>query len=1281
MSLRKVRKILLLCLAGLVILILTLMLGVKLTLDRAPQYQTQIKDWVFRQTGYHIAFARVSPAFRWYGPELYFDRFELRSKDNRRVLARAAGGRIGADVWQLFRTRQLFAMRIELDSPDITIVRMAPDTFAIASEIVLGGDQSSFRGTLTLNDLPAGTLAIRRGFVTIQDWNSALPRLELTNVNLDLRRGARLIGLNVTAQLPAVLGGSLRFNGTARGAGQLQSLDWDALARTRDMSFPGWRELLPGYLTRLDAGTGAFELVAQGRGSVLGRAALDFGAQGVVTNLTDGPTAKFAEISGVLTATHAGDRWTLAGRRLHAFTAGHRDPDSEFDATWRGNDAGVLELRARASYLRADALLPLVGLMPQKDLRDRLRDVAPTGEWLDMHIELARGSVSDPWQLETRAQFRGVGFAPVGRAPGLRGLSGMLAGNQSGGRVVIDTQTAVFNWPGQFSEPVNLSTLKTILYWKRTPEEFLVATPDFEIKTQDAAVHGQVAWQQPSDGSSPILTLVSAVDNGNVAAARIYLPRQQISPGGLAWLDRAFVGGHMTHADAVFAGPVRHFPFRDGSGVFLARCHIEGLTLDYREDWPRIENLVARAEFRNEGMSARVISGHAGGLIVDSADARFADFKSGELDVQIATHGDADDALKYLRATPLDALAENGFSAADAKGPLTSTVHLFLPFKDFDHRRVQVHVNLNGATLNRTGSTLAATDLTGDADIDGAQVARADVRGRVLGGAFQMTAHSPRNRPVTRTQLDFHGTFSGDALHAALSLPTNIPINGQTDWRGVLKMAPDPARERSLKISSSLAGLELKLPEPLAKPADDSLPASLEVQWPVSGGPQVRVALGTLIRGAVTIDSDANGPKLGRAAVNFGSAEPALSDTQIVTVGGSIGTLDLSGWLKLSAPAKSSKPLSNYLHSAKFAVNRLDYLGLSFLDVTLDLTENQGAWHIAASGPNVEGTIALPGPGNAAAPWDLEFERLNFVDGPPEADAAGGGAAADQPSAIDPRSIPAINFHAALLTWGDRQFGDVRATLAKLDDGISLKQLTVTGMGFDANAKGEWRGTDEGSGRIEGTIVSTDVGDTLKELGFDEVIQAKTGHLDFDMNWVGAPSADSLESGVGELKVALDKGQIVGIKPGAGRVLGLASLTELRRRLALDFSDLTDKGFAFDTVRGDFEIHDGSAHTDNLLVRGPAAEIGLIGRVGLKNKDYDQTAVVTGSLGSSPLPLAGFVAGPVVGGVVLLFSQVFKQPLKGLARGYYRITGSWDSPTVERIKSAGAAAATAEAPK
>jgi uncharacterized protein YhdP len=61
---------------------------------------------------------------------------------------------------------------------------------------------------------------------------------------------------------------------------------------------------------------------------------------------------------------------------------------------------------------------------------------------------------------------------------------------------------------------------------------------------------------------------------------------------------------------------------------------------------------------------------------------------------------------------------------------------------------------------------------------------------------------------------------------------------------------------------------------------------------------------------------------------------------------------------------------------------------------------------------------------------------------------------------------------------------------------------------------------------------------------------------------------------------------------------------------------------------------------------------------------------VTGSIGNS-LPLVGALAGgPVVGAGLLLFSQIFKQPLKGIARGYYRITGPWDNPNVQRIEGA-----------
>ncbi len=129
----------------------------------------------------------------------------------------------------------------------------------------------------------------------------------------------------------------------------------------------------------------------------------------------------------------------------------------------------------------------------------------------------------------------------------------------------------------------------------------------------------------------------------------------------------------------------------------------------------------------------------------------------------------------------------------------------------------------------------------------------------------------------------------------------------------------------------------------------------------------------------------------------------------------------------------------------------------------------------------------------------------------------------------------------------------------------------------------------------------------------------------------------------------------------------MLSLGALQRRLTLDFTDLTGKGLAFDRVSGDFELRSGDAFTKNLVLKGPAAEVGIVGRTGLGARDYDQTVKVTGNLGG-PIVAAGTLAGgPALGAALLVFSKVFKEPLGGISRGYYRITGSWDEPVVQRI--------------
>ena len=1277
MSIRKIGKILGFICGGLLLLVLLAMLGVKLALDRAPQYQAEIKEWVHAQIGYHIGFAHVSPAFRWYGPELYFDGLELRSKDDQRVLARAAGGRIAADIWQLFRSGKLLAGRIEVDSPSIVVARLGPTRFAVASEIELGGENSSL-ASLQLGDLPAGKVLIRGATLTMENWNAALPQLTLHGVDIDVQRDAGELKLGFSARLPPALGGTVNFEGHARGGGEAQGLAWDARLRAQTVSFPGWRKLLPEYLSNLDSGEGAFDIFAQGEGPALSHAAVEFSAADVVTQLPEGPIAKFDQMSGALALARTGDRWSLVGKRVRV---GRRERESAFDVNWQETPAGLLSVRVRADYLRAETLLPLTGFLPQKDLRDRLREIAPSGEWTDTSIAFERATLEAPWRMHVRAKFQHAGYASVHGVPGLRGISGSIAGNESGGHVAIDTPAGVFHWPAQFPHSIDLERLRANIYWKRTGQELLIASRDWDIKTRDGEILGQTAWHQPSDESSPVLTLVGVIQNGNAGNARNYLPNGLIGPGALAWLNDAFVAGHL-RANVLFQGPVRNFPFRTGGGIFLARCAIEGMTLNYSPGWAPVENLTASAEFRNEGMSARLSGAHIGDLKFESGDAHFPDFSTGELKIHVVGRGDASSALKYLRATPLDEIAEHAFSNVEASGPLQAAVDLFLPFKDFAHRQVLIHARLDGASVNRPGSSTAATEVAGEFDIDGGQVARADIHGELLGGGFQMQARTPRNRPLTRTQLEFRGTATAEAVRAAFALPASVAIGGQTDWRAVLKIVPEPARERSLRISSTLVGFDMKLPAPLDKSAASPLPSWLEIQWPATGGPQGSFALGSLVSSTFALEPDPAGMRLAHASMTFGGSESGGGEPQILNVGGSVQRLDLGGWLRMSAAGKDAKPLAYYMRSAKLNVAELDYLGLAFRDVSLGLEVSEPNWRIHVGGPNVSGTITIPSVSGATEAWNLQFERLHF-DVADSDDSGAVGSADNMPADADPHSMPPLNFHAKELIWGERHFGDVTATLVKQEEGVGLKSLSVTAPTFTVSAQGEWRAKDAGVSRIKGTLVSSDVQGTLKDLGYADVIQAKSGRMDFNLTWTGAPTNAALGQAIGRVQLALEKGQVLGLKPGAGRVLGLASIAALPRRLALDFSDLTDKGLAFDSVHGDFDLRDGNAYTDNVLLKGPAAEIGLIGRVGLKNKDYDQTAVVTGSVGNSlSIPVASaLVGGPVVGAAVLLFTQVFKQPLKGLARGYYRITGSWDNPTVERIKSADAAAATAEVPR
>ena len=149
----------------------------------------------------------------------------------------------------------------------------------------------------------------------------------------------------------------------------------------------------------------------------------------------------------------------------------------------------------------------------------------------------------------------------------------------------------------------------------------------------------------------------------------------------------------------------------------------------------------------------------------------------------------------------------------------------------------------------------------------------------------------------------------------------------------------------------------------------------------------------------------------------------------------------------------------------------------------------------------------------------------------------------------------------------------------------------------------------------------------LEQLGFAPFVEAETRGGDGERVLAGPAVGQLARSHRRRSRAARREGQPRRRRsPAAPAALpGLLSISALPRRLALDFRDVFNRGLVFDDINADFVIVDGNAYTDNLKLTGPVAEIGLIGRTGLRDRDYRQQAIVTAEPGKV-LPTVGGAA-------------------------------------------------------
>lgn len=391
-----------------------------------------------------------------------------------------------------------------------------------------------------------------------------------------------------------------------------------------------------------------------------------------------------------------------------------------------------------------------------------------------------------------------------------------------------------------------------------------------------------------------------------------------------------------------------------------------------------------------------------------------------------------------------------------------------------------------------------------------------------------------------------------------------------------------------------------------------------------------------------------------------------LAGNAPATVTARLKHLRLDPWLDLLADNAPGGGEETTPERLLLSTETLQYKQAKVEDFHLDFSRSvRGDWQGGFRSSHFEGRITVP-PHPLEKPIRLSLERLDLeID---DTLFSGQERVSEQPhKSLDPHRIPAIEAEIKQVNINAKPFGSLQLITQHHDSGLALQALSLNSDRLQLSATGGWEldpETQRASSRLDLSLSSRDLGSALQDLQLSSNIEGAPVELDSRLSWPASPFDFNTRLLNGRLGMQIGKGRFLKVDPGVGRLFGLFNLGALRRRLTLDFSDIFQKGFSFDSIEGTYLLDAGDAYTNDFRMKGPSADIELSGRIGVGDEDFDALVTITPKISSS-IPLAGAIAGgPAVGAALFLAQQLMGESIDRATRLEYMATGSWDDPVL-----------------
>ncbi len=910
---------------------------------------------------------------------------------------------------------------------------------------------------------------------------------------------------------------------------------------------------------------------------------------------------------------------------------------------------GLTHSNLLAQWLPADAALTRY-----------LENMVPTGNASKVK---ARWLYHDKqWQdYAITASFDHIQTKAYEKLPGLQNWAGQLSVKPNAGNLELDTKEATLELAGLLRWPLPIDQLQGEIEWRNNGQKMLISTHNLHFANPHLALRTNMEYQLGATGGDTI-QLQSQIERGDAKFASFYYPLV-LDQATLHWLDTSILGGQIRHGEVIVKGRVKDFPYVNAAfhsdpslGLFRVTAQLDRASLEYGTDWPQLQDIDAFLKFEGKRMDIAVKNATTVGQHITQAQVEIPRLDADDpiLSVKAVATGNLEQGIKFINTSPVKQVTMGFTDTLKATGAADLKLALQIPLNNVDASQFQGDYAIkNGHIAANTQMAMPEMgNINGHLKFNEKGL---QAQGIQLSLFDNPATLSLSTRPDKSVMIQGSGRITDAALRKLDNNLLTRALHGTTDWKSnVLIQAPN----LRLDIRSQLIGMTIDLPEPAKKTADT--PANLIIRVRQENNQPDKIAIDYNEWLHANLFRQVNGETATITAGEIAINTPARLPTgNGINLRADFQKLNIDEWLPYlnqSGTPQNSATSSLALNQVELTAGTLHVFDRNLHQIKLNITPESERLKLLIQSQELAGEADwLAGKPNKLV------ARLNYLRVPrtPDNDTTPAPAEARR---LD-MTYPELDITAQDFQFGDKQLGSLDLKAFNSGESWVIQRMSITNPDSQLTADGTWRNSVRSpQTQLKFNLNSSNLGKTLQRFQpGGEMVKGGTGNMNGQLSWPGSPHEFAVERLDGSFTMQLEKGQILKVQPGVGRLLGLLSLQSLPRRLTLDFHDLFSEGFAFDKITSTANIRDGILRSDDLFMTGPAAEARIKGETNLKAETQRLKVRVVPHISDS-VSLAALAGGPIVGVAAFVAQKLLKDPLNKISASEYMITGTWDNP-------------------